>query len=155
MTLDAIQVAGLRRPTMLDIEEIARWHPIEVAEVHGWWDTEDVEPWVMVDDADRLLGYGEIWIDAEEDEVELARLIVPAELRGRGLGKALVRLLLPKAAATTMSTTFLRVDGDNEIAIKTYFSTGFYRLGEEESKVWNEGQRQEWVWMLLGPEPTA
>ena len=54
-----------------------RWHPIAIDEVLAWWNTADVEPWVMVDAAGDLVGYGEIWVDAEEDEVELARLIVP------------------------------------------------------------------------------
>jgi ribosomal protein S18 acetylase RimI-like enzyme len=155
MSTDAVQVAGLRRPTTLDLQTIADWHPIPTEEVVGWWNTDDVEPWVMLDADDQLIGYGEIWTDDEEDEVELARLIVPAELRGRGLGKALVRLLLPKAAESGMATTFLRVDESNDVAIRTYLATGFYRLGPEESKVWNEGQRQEWVWMLLGPDPAV
>ena len=155
MSTDAVQVAGLRRPTTLDVQAIADWHPIPTEEVLGWWNTPDVEPWVMLDSDDTMIGYGEIWTDADEDEVELARLIVPAELRGRGLGKALVRLLLPKAAETSMATTFVRVEPDNSVAIHCYLRCGFYRLDAEESKVWNEGQRQEWVWMLLGPAPTA
>lgn len=140
----------MRRPTRADVEAIASWHPISSDDVLAWWDTPDVEPWVMVDDAGDVVGYGEIWVDAEEDEVELARLIVPEALRGRGLGKALVQLLLPVAGALAMTTTFLRVEPDNAVAIGCYLASGFYRLGPEESAVWNEGQRREWVWMMLG-----
>jgi RimJ/RimL family protein N-acetyltransferase len=145
----------LRRPLEQEIATIAAWHPIPADEVIGWWNTPDVEPWAMVDEDDVLIGYGEIWTDAEEDEVELARLIIPADLRGRGLGQALVHQLLPKAAATGMTTTFLRVDEDNEVAINCYLRCGFSILGPEEAKVWNEGQRQEWVWMLLDRNPAA
>jgi RimJ/RimL family protein N-acetyltransferase len=149
MSLDAMQVAELRRPTMLDVEPIAGWHPIPTEEVLEWWNTADVEPWVMLDADGDLIGYGEIWLDAEEDEVELARLIIPERLRGRGLGKHLVKLLMVKAAATGLATTFLRVMPDNDVAIGCYLACGFRRLGAEESAVWNEGQRREWVWMLL------
>ncbi len=45
----------------------------------------------MVATDGRLVGYGELWLDAEENEVKLARLIVAPELRGRGLGQRLVR----------------------------------------------------------------
>jgi hypothetical protein len=31
-------------------------------------------------------GYGELWLDTDEDEVELARLIVPPDRRHQGLG---------------------------------------------------------------------
>ena len=146
----ASSAARLRPPTMADVEAIAGWHPIAIDEVVTWWNTEDVEPWAMTDAGGSLIGYGEIWVDAEEDEVELARLIIPEPLRGRGLGKQLVHLLLPIAAAKGMTTTFLRVMPDNEVAIRCYLACGFYRLGPEESAVWNEGQRREWVWMLLG-----
>ena len=80
-----------RDPTVLDVEAIAGWHPIRSRRSLTWWSTADVEPWVMLDAEGSLIGYGEIWVDAEEDEVELARLIVPEALRGRGLGKLLVQ----------------------------------------------------------------
>jgi GNAT superfamily N-acetyltransferase len=58
------------------------------AEVLDWWDVPDVEPWVTVEPDDQLIAYGELWTDEEEDEVELARLIVAPELRGRGLANS-------------------------------------------------------------------
>ena len=95
-------------------------------------------------------GYGELWIDEEEDEVELARLIVPEALRGRGLGGLLTRLLTAEAATTGMATTMLRTTPDNTVAIACYLANGFTRLSPEEETEWNEGQRREWVWMRYG-----
>jgi len=152
MTAVLTSSVRLRPPTNDEVDAIAAWHPISRDEVLGWWATPDVTPYSMVDAGGHLVGYGELWIDRDEDEVELARLIVPAELRGRGLGRRLVDLLTVEAAATAMSTTFLRVQHDNDIAIRCYLSCGYVRLGPKESAVWNEGQRQEWVWMLLPSE---
>jgi ribosomal protein S18 acetylase RimI-like enzyme len=152
MTTELTSSMRLRAPTDDEVETIAAWHPIPRDEVLGWWATPDVTPYAMIDADDHLVGYGELWLDHDEDEVELARLIVPAELRGRGLGRRLVDLLTVEAAATAMSTTFLRVQHDNDIAIRCYLSCGYVRLGPKESAVWNEGQRQEWVWMLLPSE---
>jgi len=152
MTDEPISPTPLRRPTSLDADTIAGWHPIPPEEVFAWWDGPDVEPWVTVATDGRLVGYGELWLDAEENEVELARLIVAPELRGRGLGQRLVRVLVAKAAATGLATAMLRVEPDNVTAIRCYLSSGFQRLSSEESAQWNEGQRREWAWMTATRE---
>jgi ribosomal protein S18 acetylase RimI-like enzyme len=141
--------AVLRPPTDADVELIAGWHPLPPAEVTAWWEPDYVQPWLMVDAAGRPVGYGELWTDDDEDEVELARLIVAPELRGRGLGKQLTRALVARAAATGQATTMLRVDPGNAVAIGCYGACGFEPLGADEAAVWNEGQRRDWYWMRL------
>ena len=146
---DSLDSTALRGPTDDDVSLIAGWHPMPPTEVLEWWEPDYVQPWVMLDDRGERVAYGELWVDDEEDEVELARLIVDPALRGRGLGKQLTRLLMAKAAETGLTTTMLRVVPDNAVAIGCYLSCGFEPLGPEESAVWNEGQRREWYWMLL------
>jgi ribosomal protein S18 acetylase RimI-like enzyme len=141
-------VESLRRATEPDIDTIASWHPLPADEVLRWWEDPEVVPWVMLDADGEMVGYGEIWLDPAEDEVELARLIVAPELRGHGLGKQLTRLLTAKAAETQLATTMLRVTPDNDVAINCYLRCGFERLGPEESAIWNEGQHLAWVWMV-------
>lgn len=143
----------LRRANPAEADMIAGWHPIATDEVLDWWRGEDVDPWVMVDADDRPVAYGELWLDPDEDEVELARLIVAPELRRRGLGQQLTRALMAKAAATGLGLTMLRTDPDNEAAIGCYLACGFTPLGPEESAEWNVGQRREWYWMTL-PRPS-
>jgi ribosomal protein S18 acetylase RimI-like enzyme len=143
------EVETMRRPTAEDVDTIAAWHPIARDEVLGWWQPAYVRPWVMVDEAGALVAYGELWVDDEEDEVELARLIVAPELRGRGLGKRLTIVLTAMARETGLKTTMLRVEPDNEVAIRCYRACGFEPLDPEEAAVWNEGQRREWYWMRL------
>lgn len=151
MTASTLPRTRLRRAAPDDVLAIAAWHPIPAAEVLGWWDDAECEPWVMVDPRDELVAYGELWLDAEEDEVELARLIVAPPLRGQGFGKRLVRVLSGKAAASGLTTTMLRVTPDNAVAIGCYLACGYERLSSEESAEWNQGQRREWVWMRLPP----
>jgi RimJ/RimL family protein N-acetyltransferase len=142
----------LRRATPEDVDMIAAWHPMAPAEVLAWW-KDDVLPFVL-EVGGAAHGYGELWLDPEEDEVELARLIVPEAERGRGYGGLLTRLLTAEAATTGLITTMLRTTPDNQTAIACYRANGFARLGPEEESVWNAGQRREWVWMVLGTAGT-
>lgn len=148
MTAESTSSITLRRPVPSDVDTIAGWHPMSPDEVLRWWATPDVEPWAMVDSGGSLIGYGELWLEADEDEVELARLIVAPKLRGQGHGKRLTQAMMSKAGATGMATIFLRVTPDNNVAIACYRACGFEQLGPEDAAVWNEGQRREWVWML-------
>jgi ribosomal protein S18 acetylase RimI-like enzyme len=143
----------LRRATLRDVETIAGWHPVEPEQVRAWWDDPEVEPWVMVMPEGQLLAYGELWLDPAEDEVELARLIVAPELRGRGLGKALTKVLTATAATKGLAVIMLRVAPDNEVAIGCYHASGFQRLGPEESAIWNKDQPREWMWMTMPEAP--
>jgi RimJ/RimL family protein N-acetyltransferase len=137
------------RPARLDdVETIAGWHPMRPEGVLEWWAADGVLPWVL-EDNDAPIGYGELWLDTEEDEVELARLIVPAPLRGHGYGGTLTVALTSEANKTGLSTTMLRTTDDNVVAIACYAARGFVRLTPEEEETWNEGQRRNWVWMVL------
>ena len=139
----------LRRAKSHDVDTIAGWHPVAPEQVLAWWEDPEAEPWVLVSAEGHLVGYGELWLDPGEDEVELARLIVAPDLRGRGLGKRLTRVLTAEASASGLGTTMLRVAPENDVAIGCYLACGFERLGAEESVIWNEGQRREWVWMRI------
>jgi [ribosomal protein S18]-alanine N-acetyltransferase len=98
---------------------------------------------------DRLLGYGEIWEDREEDEAELARLIVDPQMRGRGVGRAMVRLVAGRARALGYDDVWVRVAPSNGPAIEAYTAAGFVRTTAENESRFNEGQPREYVWMRL------
>ena len=123
----AAVVAGWSRSA----EEARRWcsvaeHPFPPERVRGWWAGPDVRPWVLVEGPEAVpVGYGELWLDAEEDEVELARLIVDPARRRSGLGRALVTSLVAAAAATSLSGCLLRVVPDNAPAVALYRAAGF------------------------------
>ena len=144
----AAVVAGWSRSA----EEARRWcsvaeHPFPADRVRGWWADADVRPWLLVTEPDaRPVGYGELWLDEEEDEVELARLIVDPAQRRRGLARALVAQLVAAAEATGLSGCLLRVAPDNGAAIALYRATGFTEVDADRAAEWNQGQPTAYRW---------
>ena len=70
-------------------------------------------------------------------------------LRGRGYGKQLTRELWRRPPRPSLGITMLRTTPDNVVAIGCYLSCGFVRLPPDEEAEWNEGQRHDWVGMVL------
>jgi ribosomal protein S18 acetylase RimI-like enzyme len=97
------------------------------------------------------VAYGELWLDDEEGEVELARLLVSPERRGRGVGRALVRELVDRARNThpELSDVILRVRPENAQAIRAYVAAGFVDVPADEQATWNAGQRFAYHWMVV------
>src|SRR5215217_9695115 len=109
---------SLREFRASDAREVARWPssldevrrcagsdpgwPVDVSVFGRWHADPDVRPYIICD-GEELIGYGEVWIDEPEQEVELARIIVSQDQRGRGVGRRLVRLLLDRAALAVLS----------------------------------------------------
>lgn len=126
------------------------------AELVGSWrkSADDVQSYLLFGGPEPI-GYGELWLDDEEDEVELARIIVAPGLRGKGFGTALVRALLARGLATEYADVFLRVRPDNEPAIRTYLGVGFHPVAAELAAEWNQDQPLAYTWMhyLSGSAP--
>lgn len=113
-----------------DRDQLARWHA-----------DPDVEPYLLVE-GDEPVGYGELW--REPGEVELARLIVAPAHRRRGAGARLVTGLVQLAGATDV---FLRVQPDNEPALRLYRSLGWMRVDPVEEAEYNAGQPMTYQWL--------
>jgi RimJ/RimL family protein N-acetyltransferase len=138
----------------LSAEETMRWcslkeHPVSSEVVGSWWEPPDVEPYVAVDVAGVRVAYGELWLDTQEDEVELARLIVAPTLRGQGVGRRLVAGLVSRAWATGLGSVILRVSPGNPAAVRCYRASGFRKLDSERNAEWNKGQPTKYTWMEL------
>ena len=95
-----------------------------------------MRPYLFVVDG-SVVAYGEIWEDEDEDEAELARLIVDPAHRGRGVGRELVRALVGEARRLGWSDVWLRVDPDNEPALRAYAAAGFVRTTAAEEATFN------------------
>ncbi|MGA6224269.1 GNAT family N-acetyltransferase [Streptomyces umbrinus] len=135
----------------LSATEVAMWcgrgdFPVAAETVAAWQQDTDVSARLLVED-ERPVAYGELWFDAEEDEVELARIIVAPEARGRGLGRVLVRGLLGEARNSGHSDVFMRVHPDNDRALRCYRGAGFVPVGPELTQAWNAVQPVAYVWL--------
>lgn len=119
--------------------------------VAGWSQADDVEAYTLNDEGGRLVAYGELWLDDEEGEVELARLLVAPDERGQGIGRRLVAALVDRARRThpELGQVILRVRPENIPAIRAYVAAGFVDVPADEQAVWNAGQRFEYHWMTL------
>jgi RimJ/RimL family protein N-acetyltransferase len=138
-------------------EEVRSWWAVEggavAAEaVVAWSETDDVEAYLFAEaDAGPDVAYGELWLDHEEGDLELAHLVVAPERRGRGVGRAFVRALAEHArqAHPELSLVVLRVQPQNARAIRAYLAAGFVAVPADEQDTWNQGQRAVYHWMRL------
>jgi ribosomal protein S18 acetylase RimI-like enzyme len=107
---------------------------------------DDIQAYLYFD-GETPVAYGELWLDDEEDEVELARLIVDPDLRGKGIGTDFVRALLEPARSTGYADIFLRVRPDNAQAIRAYLRAGFQPVDEAVAAEWNKPQPINYTWL--------
>ncbi len=113
--------------------------------VETWANSPSVEAFVLRE-ADRAVAYGEVWVDPDEQEVELAHLIVDPSQRRSGFGTQLVVGLVAQARRHYPMVT-LRVHSLNDVAIRCYGAAGFERVSASEETEWNKGQPVDYVWM--------
>ena len=136
---------------VLDPDEARNW--ANLADVPGdpsmfatWHADPDVHPFLLIEDG-AAIGYGEIWVDSDLGEVELARILIKPACRGNGAGRRLVNLLLAEAAKSKLPNAFVRVYPGNAVAIACYQRAGFRRVYAPVEELWNHSQPAEYVWL--------
>ncbi|RUO79983.1 N-acetyltransferase [Idiomarina tyrosinivorans] len=84
---------------------------------------------------DELVGFGQAYHKVD-DAIHIACLIVNAEFRGKGVGKAFVQALMEVAfAEPQVNTITLNVYPDNTPARKLYERLGYQVAGEDRGMV--------------------
>jgi RimJ/RimL family protein N-acetyltransferase len=151
---DAALVAGW----VTSPEEASRWASMaslpDAATFARWHADPDVVPFVVREDGEPV-AYGEIWLDADEDEAELARLLVAPDARGRGLGRCLARALADEAHGRGFADVWLRVVPDNEAALRAYAAAGFVRATVDQERAFDAGQPVAYRWLRDGTGTAA
>ena len=112
----------------------------------GWHTDPDISGYLLLRDGVPV-AYGELWVEVDEDEAELAHLVVDPALRRQGLGRALANELDSTARAFGVANVFLRVHPDNEVGIACYTSVGFVPVSDAEETAFNAGQPAAYRWM--------
>ena len=116
--------------------------------VFGQWLSEpDTYGRLLLDE--RPVAYGELWVSGPESEVELARILVAPESRGRGVGRELVACLVAEARGHQVSSAWVRVVSSNEPALRCYVGAGFSRVPAELERALNVVQPREYRWLRL------
>ncbi|HEX4721079.1 MAG TPA: GNAT family N-acetyltransferase [Pseudonocardiaceae bacterium] len=126
--------------------EAVRWcgqRQVSPKLVAGWSTAAGVWAYTLMADGTPV-GYGELWLD--DDEVELARLIVAPAHRRQGVGRRLVEGLV-EAAAAREGLIFLRAHPDNTAAISVYRAVGFEPVDAATAAEWNVDQPVAYDWL--------
>jgi ribosomal protein S18 acetylase RimI-like enzyme len=136
-------------------DEVLAWcsrreAPVPADVIAGWGLAPGVLAYGLLDNNGQLVGYGELWVDADEAEVELAHLIVDPDQRGQGIGRRLAAALAVEAGRI-QPTVCLRVRPENEIALRSYAAAGFQRVAPAEEAAWNEHQPIAYAWLTYSP----
>ena len=134
-------------------DEVRLWcglDAVSAATVAAWSTPPDVTAFLLLlgGDGGEPVAYGELWVDDEEREVELAHLIVAPDRRGRGLGRRLVAALAVEARRHHPDVV-VRVHPDNAAAQACYRGAGFVRVAAAAEAEWNRDQPVDYVWMAL------
>jgi RimJ/RimL family protein N-acetyltransferase len=115
--------------------------------VTNWYTYDDDTLSYLFFDDEKPVGYGELWLDDDEDEIELARIIVAPHLRGIGIGTAFVRALLVPALESGYADIFLRVHPDNDRAIRACLRVGFQPVDDSRATERNVPQPTDFAWL--------
>ncbi|KGP71242.1 GNAT family N-acetyltransferase [Pontibacillus yanchengensis] len=107
----------------------------------SWYEAHDQIGFIATNN-NETLAYGEIWIDEEEQDLELAHLIVHPSQRDKGVGKELIGLLLEECRHSPYEWVYVRIEPDNSRAIQCYTGAGF-----KEDPSLRETFNSKWTWM--------
>jgi ribosomal protein S18 acetylase RimI-like enzyme len=111
----------------------------------GWLEDPDISGFLLLRGAP--VAYGELWLEPDDAEAELAHLVVGPAHRRQGLGRALALALVARARTGGLTNIFLRVHEDNLGAIACYRTAGFEPCSPEEEREFNAGQPAAYRWM--------
>ncbi len=142
MTVDALHEDGwiLREAIAADIDDLMRWFPL-YDDVHVWggpsfrfpftretffkdihW--EKMASFCLCDPSGRFVAFGQLY--ERDSRIHLARLVVITDMRGRGVGRRLIEMLMTAGQSIFPGDEYsLFVFRENTLAYKCYKSLGF------------------------------
>lgn len=120
--------------------------PVSPETVTSWSTATDVQVYLLMNNEEPI-AYGELWLD--DDETELARLIVAPPHRNQGAGKHLVTALTNIALTRDAPLIALRVHPDNSRAARLYRRAGFQLVDEPTATEWNARQPVAYQWLTF------
>lgn len=108
----------------------------------SWLEAEDQRCYFLINEDQQYVGYGEIWVDESQKDLEFAHLIINPSMRNKGFGKMLIRLLEEKAKLIDFPMIYLRVNPHNQQAINCYIKCNY-----SVDPSLNEIFEKKWTWL--------
>lgn len=116
-------------------EHVDEWYSVAELEasIAEAADREDAVFLVAIDDSDAVVGFAQAGPHPERPDVAaLYRIYVHPDWWGEGIGTALLERL-ERVLADAFDRLWLAVLADNEVGVSFYESTGFERVGRQDS----------------------
>lgn len=149
------------RPTWRHAALIAEWalaqqesvlwpggaQPFAVTVVSSWWNRPGVEPLLLVDQSREPVAYGEVWDNPDQDESELAHLLINPQRHSANVYRALVGGLVDQAREHRRSRCLVRVTPGSQEVVQTSRSVGFQDVDQTTVAAWNREQPRSYHWL--------
>ncbi|WP_442600233.1 GNAT family N-acetyltransferase [Neobacillus sp. D3-1R] len=107
-----------------------------------WLGADDQHCFSLINEHNQVVGYGEIWVDESEGDLEFAHLIIHPSMRNKGLGKILISQLEEKAKLFPFPVIYMRVNPNNQSALQCYLKCDFII-----DPYLNEVFENKWTWL--------
>ena len=95
----------------------------------------------VAEDDGQIVSYGIVAMGA--GEAHILNICVAAHMRGRGIGRRMLQLLLERSSQAGMQDVFLEVRPSNPHAIALYQSLGFHEVGRRRAYYQAEMGRED------------
>jgi ribosomal-protein-alanine N-acetyltransferase len=89
----------------------------------------------------EIVGYGIVAMGA--GEAHILNICIAGHVRGRGIGRRMMQVLLERALQAGMQDVFLEVRPSNPHAIALYQSLGFYEVGRRRGYYQADAGRED------------
>ncbi|MGD6957218.1 GNAT family N-acetyltransferase [Rossellomorea aquimaris] len=110
---------------------------------NSWYEAHDQFGYIF-EEGSKCIAYGEIWIDEEEKDIELAHIVVHPSLRNKGLGKRFIKELLEECKIYPFEWVYMRIEPGNVQAIQCYKGVGF-----KEDPDLRSSFDSRWIWLKI------
>jgi len=121
--------------SLMTAADIDGMHDIEVATFASPWSRKSIEDelanpcarYLVARENGQVIGYAGMWLVIDEGHV--TNVAVREDMRGRGIGRELMKRLIQLAADSGMIWMTLEVRRSNKVAQNLYHSFGFIDVG--------------------------
>lgn len=149
------------RPTWRHAALIAEWavdqqhldvatsgaQPFAVTVVSSWWNHPSVQPLLLVDQSRVPVAYGEIWDNSDQDESELAHLLIDPGQDSALAYRSLVGGLIDRARADGRSRCVVRLPFESNGLIELSRRLGLIDVDPTIMAAWNHDQPRTYHWL--------